>query len=226
MGLFQSNSSSHVVGLFLFGCLAFLIQMSCTEAALQCAPEERYVSRTFKGVWQLTQCDDSCPKEIQTQCQSQNNRAVSKLRCNWWDPRTGDTRDEFATCEGCCGASLPTPPPPVTKECQAGERNKTYTLPASRPWNCSLCEEKCKAECGSEVELREMCVLNYVGELGGNTYTCRCCCKTKPPSPPPPPPPPSSPSCPSCPPPENTCDIKDMYFWHHGLQSLCRSVQE
>ncbi|KAI3961783.1 hypothetical protein MKW92_037630 [Papaver armeniacum] len=186
MGLFQSNFTC--IGFFLFavfGCLALLIKMPCTEAVLQCAPNERYVSKEFKGVWQLTECDLSCPNEIQTQCQNDNNRVVSKMRCNWWDPRTGDTRDEYATCEGCCGESLPTPPPPVTKECQAGEVSKTFALPASRPWNCGLCEDKCKAECASTEELREMCVLNYVGESGDNTYTCRCCCKAPPPPPPP-----------------------------------------
>lgn len=162
---------------------------ACTEAVLQCGPNERYVSKIYKGVWQLTQCDDSCPNEIQTQCQNDNNRAVSKMRCNWWDPRGTTTAEEYATCEGCCGESLPTPPPAVTKDtCQAGELSKTFTLPASRPWNCGLCEDKCKAECGSDEEvLREMCVLNYVGEAGGNTYTCRCCCK--------PPPPPSCQCC-------------------------------
>ncbi|KAI3864799.1 hypothetical protein MKX03_035011, partial [Papaver bracteatum] len=52
MGWFQSNSPW--VGLFLFasvGCLALLIQMpACTEAVLPCAPNERYVSKIYKGV--------------------------------------------------------------------------------------------------------------------------------------------------------------------------------
>ncbi|MCL7024687.1 hypothetical protein MKW94_021083 [Papaver nudicaule] len=148
MGLLQSNTTS-CVGLFLFamvGCLALMIQMPITEAVLECAANERYVSKTYKGVWQLTQCEDSCPSEIQSLCQKDNNRVVSKMKCNWWDPRTGDTRDEYATCEGCCGeSSSSTPPPAITKDqCQAGERSKTYSLPASRPWNCGLCEDKCK----------------------------------------------------------------------------------
>ncbi|MCL7048794.1 hypothetical protein MKW94_023726 [Papaver nudicaule] len=161
--------------------------MPRAEAVLQCAANERYVSKTYKGVWQLTQCEDSCPSEIQSLCQKDNNRVVSKMKCNWWDPRTGDTRDEYATCEGCCGESSSSPPPAITKDqCQSGERSKTYSLPASRPWNCGLCEDKCKAECGTmEEELtREMCALMYVGEPGDNTYKCRCCCKTKPPPPP------------------------------------------
>ncbi|XP_026439226.1 gamete and mating-type specific protein A-like [Papaver somniferum] len=242
MGLYQSNFSC-VGRLFLLGivgCLALMIQMPCAEAVLQCASGERYVTKTYKGNWQLVRCEDSCPNEIRTQCQNDNNRVVSKIKCNWWDPRTGSVFDEYATCEGCCGKSLPTPPPALTKECQAGERSKIYTIPAFRPWNCTICEDKCKAECGSTEELRETCVLNYVNEASDHSYTCRCCCKSEPASPPPPPPspPPPSPSppppsppppsplpCPSCPPPDNTCDTKDMYvaFYLSGTDdcNLC-----
>ncbi|MCL7048859.1 hypothetical protein MKW94_028359 [Papaver nudicaule] len=210
MGLFQSNTTSSV-GIFLFamvGYLALMIQMPCTEAVLECAANERYVSKTYKGVWQLTQCEDSCPREIQS---------LYMMKCNWWDPRTGDTRDEYSTCEGCCGeSSSSTPPPAITRDqCQAGERSKTYSLPASRPWNCGLCEDKCKAECGPTQEelTREMCALIYAGEAGPNSYKCRCCCKNKPPTPSPPPPPPPCTPPPPCAPSENTCDnAKDLYL--------------
>ncbi|KAI3949668.1 hypothetical protein MKW92_048741 [Papaver armeniacum] len=185
-------------GSYLVALLIFL--SACSEisevAAISCGLGETYVvtntTTSFTGHCKL------CPTEIERKCKLQG-RPVSTIECNWWD-RTGAPR--VSVCEGCCGLPpLPTPSPPITRQCQAGDIDESFPKPARQPWNCGVCQDGCKRKCefwGGLTVAREMCYfMRYDGE---EIYVCNCCCRRNPISPPPPPPSPPPPS-PSPPPP-------------------------
>ncbi|KAI3864785.1 hypothetical protein MKX03_034997 [Papaver bracteatum] len=205
MAIPEMSSCFLAAGSYFVALLIFL--SACSEisgvAAISCGVGEAYVvtntTTAFTGQCKL------CPTEIERKCKLQG-RPVSTIECNWWD-RTGSPR--VSVCEGCCGLPpLPTPSPPITGECQAGDIDESFPKPARHPWDCGVCQDGCKRKCefwGGLTVAREMCYfMRYDGE---EIYVCNCCCRRNPTSPPPPPPPPPSPSPPPPPPPRDSRDL-------------------
>ncbi|KAI3991094.1 hypothetical protein MKX01_041313 [Papaver californicum] len=90
-----------------------------TPAAFSCDPStEVYVgANKTEAFGHSSLLCKQCPGDIRTSCNSKG-RKVSKIECNWWDI---NGTERTTVCLGCCGAPLPTPPPVITDQCQAGD---------------------------------------------------------------------------------------------------------
>lgn len=141
-------------------------------AISSCSLGEAYV------VTNVTTSDSNCnfcPKEIERKCKLQD-RPVSTIECNWWD-RPGVNRE--SVCEGCCGKFLPTPPPTITQECQAGDTDFSFPTPAIHPWNCSRYQDGCKERYGWWILTVAREMFKFMSYDGETIYVCTWCCSER-----------------------------------------------